>query len=80
MTKVLHGIVHGKIIEVTEDLSMLDGQAVELIVTASPASVPCAEEARAQITEKTSGTTTRMAAWFQANGRGNVGGFVDGRR
>jgi hypothetical protein len=26
---------HGKIIEVTEDLGMLDGQAVELIVTAS---------------------------------------------
>jgi hypothetical protein len=44
MTRVLHGIVHGKIIEVTEDLGMLDGQAVELIVTASPASGPCAEE------------------------------------
>jgi hypothetical protein len=37
MTKVLHGIVHGKIIEVAEDLGMLDGQAVELIVTAAPA-------------------------------------------
>jgi len=37
MTKVLHGMVHGRIIEVTEDLGMLDGQAVELIVTASPA-------------------------------------------
>jgi hypothetical protein len=44
MTRVLHGIVHGKIIEVTEDLDMLDGQAVELIVTASTASGPCAEE------------------------------------
>ena len=43
MTKVLHGIVHGKIIEVTEDLGMLDGQAVELIVTAAPPSGPCAE-------------------------------------
>ena len=40
MTKVLHGIVHGKFIEVTEDLGLLDGQAVELIVTASPASGP----------------------------------------
>lgn len=44
MTRVLHGIVHGKIIEVTEDLGMLDGQAVELIVTASPASGLCGEE------------------------------------
>ena len=35
MTKVLRGVVHGRIIEVTEDLGMLDGQAVELIVTAS---------------------------------------------
>ena len=43
MTRVLHGIVHGKIIEVTEDLGMLDGQAVELIVTASPGSGPSAE-------------------------------------
>jgi hypothetical protein len=44
MTKVLHGIVHGRIIEVTEDLGMLDGQAVELIVTASPAPGPFAEK------------------------------------
>ncbi len=44
MTKVLHGIVHGKFIEVTEDLGLLDGQAVELIVMASPAPVPCDEE------------------------------------
>ncbi len=44
MTTVLRGIVHGQIIEVTEDLGMLDGQAVELIVTASPASGRCAEE------------------------------------
>ena len=44
MTSVLHGVVHGKTIEVSEDLGMLDGQAVELIVTASPVSGPCAEE------------------------------------
>jgi hypothetical protein len=44
MTRVLRGIVHGKIIEVTEDLGMSDGQAVELIVTASPAPGPCDEE------------------------------------
>jgi hypothetical protein len=43
MTRVLHGVVHGKIIEVTEDLGMLDGQAVELIVTAAPSSTPFAK-------------------------------------
>jgi hypothetical protein len=44
MTRVVHGVVRGKTIEVSEDLGMLDGQAVELIVTASPASGPFAEE------------------------------------
>jgi hypothetical protein len=48
----LHGIVHGKIIEVTEDLGMSDGQAVELIVTASPASGLCAEETGARRSPK----------------------------
>ncbi len=46
MTRVVHGVVHGKTIEISEDLGMLDGQAVELIVTASPVSGPCAEEIR----------------------------------
>jgi len=36
MTKVLHGIVHGRFIEVTEDFGLSDGQAIELIVTAAP--------------------------------------------
>ena len=35
MTKVLRGIVRGKTIEVTEDLGMPDGQAVDLLVTPS---------------------------------------------
>lgn len=35
MTRVLHGVVRGKTIEVDEDLGMQDGQAVELIVTAA---------------------------------------------
>jgi hypothetical protein len=52
MGRILHGIVHGKTIEVTEDLGMLDGQAVELIVTASPASVPYAEESGARRSPK----------------------------
>jgi len=43
MTKVLHGIVHGKFIEVTEDLGLIDGQAVELIVMAEPLPGPVAE-------------------------------------
>ena len=30
MTKVIHGVVHGKIIELIEDLGMSDGQEVEL--------------------------------------------------
>jgi hypothetical protein len=32
MTKLMHGIVHGKTIEVNEDLGLSDGQAVDLIV------------------------------------------------
>ena len=35
MTRVLRGIVHGKTIEVTEDLGMSDGQAVDLLVAPS---------------------------------------------
>ena len=34
-TRVLRGIVHGKIIEVAEDLGMSDGQAVDLLVAPS---------------------------------------------
>jgi hypothetical protein len=37
MTRVLRGIVHGKTIEVTEDLGMSDGQAVDLLVAPSGA-------------------------------------------
>ena len=44
MTRVLHGVVHGKTIEVTEDLGLVDGQAVELIVTPARSSGPHAEE------------------------------------
>jgi hypothetical protein len=44
MTRVLHGVVRGKAIEVNEDLTSWEGQAVELLVT--PA-VPHAEPAEA---------------------------------
>ncbi len=30
MTKLMHGIVHGKTIEVNEELGLSDGQAVDL--------------------------------------------------
>ena len=33
MTRVLHGVVLGKTIEVAEDLAIWEGQAVELLVT-----------------------------------------------
>jgi hypothetical protein len=32
MTKLMHGIIHGKTIELSEDLGLSDGQAVDLIV------------------------------------------------
>ncbi len=53
MTRVLHGVVHGKTIEVTEDLSMLDGQAVELIVTAALSFEPRAEGISSRSSPKT---------------------------
>ena len=43
MTKVLRGVVHGKTIEVTEDLGMRDGQAVDLIVTIASSGEPAAQ-------------------------------------
>lgn len=35
MTKVLRGIVHGKTIELTEDLGIWEGQVVDVLVTPS---------------------------------------------
>ena len=32
MTKTVHGIVHGRTIELAEDLGVVDGQAVEVYV------------------------------------------------
>jgi len=52
MTRVLRGVVHGKIIEVTEDLGMLDGQAVELIVTPSTPIERSPEGIRSQTSPK----------------------------
>jgi len=52
MTKVLRGVVHGKTIEVSEDVGMPDGQAVEIIVTAALPCGPAPWGARAQTTPK----------------------------
>lgn len=32
MTKIVHGIVHGKIIELEEDLGLTEGQKIEVLV------------------------------------------------
>lgn len=52
MTKVLRGIVHGKTIEVTEDIAMWEGQAVNLLVTPSDSHEPLAESSPSTITPK----------------------------
>jgi hypothetical protein len=43
MTKVLRGIVHGKTIEVTEDLGMWEGQAVDLLIVPAGSLEPRSE-------------------------------------
>ena len=40
MTKVLHGKVHGKMIELDEDLGLAEGQKVEVSVRTVPPVVP----------------------------------------
>jgi len=32
MTKLIHGVVHGKIIELKEDIGLADGQEIEMTV------------------------------------------------
>ena len=49
MTKVFRGIVHGKTIEVTEDLGMWEGQAVDLLVVPAGSLEPQAETTGPQI-------------------------------
>ena len=48
MTKVLRGIVHGKTIEVTKDLGLWEGQAVDLLVTPARSPELPVEENRCQ--------------------------------
>jgi hypothetical protein len=47
MTKVLHGVVHGKTIELSEPPGMADGQEVEVVVKFSIPARPWGEGIRA---------------------------------
>ena len=55
MTKLLRGIVHGKTIEVAEDLGMLDGQVVELLVTPTAPFEPALESGQPPARKKLPG-------------------------
>jgi hypothetical protein len=48
MTRVLRGVVHGKTIEVAEDLAMWEGQAVDLLVVPAGSLEPRTEGGRPQ--------------------------------
>jgi hypothetical protein len=48
MTRVLHGIVHGKTIEVAEDLAMWEGQSVDLLIVPAGSLEPRPEGSRPQ--------------------------------
>ena len=48
----MRGIVHGKTIEVTEDLGMWEGQAVDLLVVPAGSLEPRAEHGRSQAKPK----------------------------
>jgi hypothetical protein len=52
MTRLMHGIVHGKTIELSEDLGLSDGQAVELIVMPAGSSETSAEATRSEVSPK----------------------------
>jgi hypothetical protein len=52
MTKLMHGIVHGKTIEVSEDLGLSDGQAVDVIVMPADKSATSPDATRPEISPK----------------------------
>ena len=52
MTKLVRGIVHGKTIEVSEDLGMWEGQAVDLLIVPAGSLEPRAEGSRPQAARK----------------------------
>ena len=79
MTKVVHGIVHGKTIEVTEDLGMSDGQAVEvLVVPAGRIETAGGGEPATSGAQEVTGTAVRMEARPASQDGRAIGRFVDG--
>lgn len=46
MSKIIHGVVHGRTIELAEDPGVADGQHVEVVVNAMPQSKPWGEGIR----------------------------------
>lgn len=48
MTRVLRGVVHGKTIELTEDLGMREGEAVDLLIVPAGSLEPSADSGPAQ--------------------------------
>lgn len=40
MSQIIHGIIHGRTIELAEDIGLADGQPVTVIVQPSPTSIP----------------------------------------
>ena len=62
MTKTIHGIVHGKTIELDEDLGVAEGQEVEVQVKVVPPVRTWGEGIRAR---RAAGPTTRrwMPSW-----------------
>ena len=66
MTKTMHGRVHGKTIELDEDLGVAEGQEVEVQVT------------MIRPKKRLPGPPPGWQAWQAKNDRRSVGGFVDG--
>jgi hypothetical protein len=52
MTRILHGIVRGRTIEVNEDLGVWEGQEVDLLVTPAGSHVAPAEDGQPQMATK----------------------------
>jgi hypothetical protein len=40
MTKAVHGVIHGKVIQLTEELGLAEGQEVQVFVKAIPPNSP----------------------------------------
>jgi len=46
MTKAVHGVIHGKVIQLTEELGLAEGQEVQVFVRAIPPSASWGEGLR----------------------------------